>query len=319
LLKKKIMSKPELLVVGPYPEWDMAVLEEDYSVHRLWEAADRASFLAQHAEKIQGIATRGDLGASVELMSQLPNLQIVSVFGVGTDAVNLAFARAKNIKVTNTPDVLTGDVADLGMALLLAAARLVPQGDALVRSGSWPKGGLPLTTRVFGKKVGVVGMGRIGQAFAKRAAGFDCEISYFSRTPRADLPHRFIPSLLDLARDVEFLVVTLAGGEGTKNIINAEVLKALGPDGILVNISRGSTVDEEALLTALETRAIKAAGLDVFWNEPNINPRFLALGNAVLHPHHASGTVETRRAMGQLVRDNLAAHFAGRPLLTPVA
>jgi lactate dehydrogenase-like 2-hydroxyacid dehydrogenase len=312
------MPKPELLVIGPYPDWDMRALEESYSIHRLWEAADRASFLVQHAETIQAIATRGDLGASAALMSQLPNLQIVSVFGVGTDAVDLAYARSRKIHVTNTPDVLTGDVADLGIALLLAAARLMPQGDALVRDGAWPKGGLPLTTRVFGKKVGIVGMGRIGQAFAKRAAGFDCDISYFSRSARADLPYRFFPGLLDLARNVEFLVVTLAGGEGTKNIINADVLNALGPEGILVNISRGSTVDEEALLSALETRAIKAAALDVFWNEPNINPRFLALDNAVLHPHHASGTVETRRAMGQLVRDNLAAHFAGQPLLTPV-
>jgi lactate dehydrogenase-like 2-hydroxyacid dehydrogenase len=317
-LKQKTMSKPELLVVGPYPEWDMAALGESYVVRRLWEASDSVSFLAQHAEKIQGIATRGDLGASAELMAQLPNLQIVSVFGVGTDGVDLAYARSRKIHVANTPDVLTSDVADLGMALLLAAARLIPQGDALVRGGAWPKGGLPLTTRVFGKKIGVVGMGRIGQAFAKRAAGFECEISYFSRSANSDLPYRFFPGLLDLARDVEFLVVTLAGGEGTKNIISSDVLNALGPDGILVNISRGSTVDEAALLDALETRAIKAAALDVFWNEPYINPRFLALDNAVLHPHHASGTVETRRAMGQLVRDNLAAHFAGRPLLTLV-
>ena len=312
------MSKPELLMVGPYPEWDMAALDDNYRLHRLWEAADRASFIAQHADKIQAIATRGDLGASAELMVQLPNLQIVAVFGVGTDSVDLAYARSRNIHVTNTPDVLTGDVADLGMALLLAAARLLPQGDALVRSRAWPKGGLRLTTRVFGKKVGIVGMGRIGQAFAKRAAAFECDISYFSRSARAGLPYRFVPGILDLARNVEFLVVTLAGGEGTKNIINADVLKALGLDGILVNISRGSTVDEEALLNALETRAIKAAALDVFLNEPSINTRFLALDNAVLHPHHASGTVETRRAMGQLVRDNLAAHFAGKPLLTPV-
>lgn len=312
------MSKPELLVIGPYPEWDIKALEKVYCVHRLWEAADKAGFLAEHAEKIQAIAARGDLGVSADLMARLPNLRIVSVFGVGTDGVDLAYARERNIFVTNTPDVLTGDVADLGMALLLAAARLVPQGDALVRVGAWPKGGLPMTTRVFGKKVGIVGMGRIGQAFAQRAAGFGCHISYFSRSAHASLPYSFVPSLVDLARSVDFLIITLAGGAGTKNIIDADILAALGPDGILVNISRGSTVEEEALLNALETRAIKAAALDVFWNEPDINPRFPALDNAVLHPHHASGTVETRRAMGQLVRDNLAAHFAGRPLPTPV-
>ena len=313
------MSKPDLLVIGPYPDWDMLALAESYTLHRLWEAPDKSSFLSQHAENIQAIATRGDLGASAELMAQLPNLRIVSVFGVGTDGVDLAYARSKSIKVTNTPDVLTGDVADHGMALLLAAARLMPQGDALVRSGKWPAGGLPLTTRVFGKKIGIVGMGRIGQAFAKRAQGFDCDISYFSRGPRPGLPYRFVASLEALAFEADFLVVTLAGGKGTRKIINASVLAALGADGIFVNISRGSTVDEEALLAALESRSIKAAALDVFWNEPNINPRFLALDNAVLHPHHASGTVETRRAMGQLIRDNLAAHFAGESLLTPVA
>ena len=314
------MSKPELLVVGPYPEWDMQALEENYSVHRLWEADDRASFIAERAEMIQAIATRGDLGASAELMAKLPNLRIVSVFGVGTDGVDLAFARANNINVTNTPDVLTGDVADLGMALLLRCRAADAAGRRAGPKRRMAEGGLPLTTRVFGKKVGD---GRHGphRPGVRQARG-RVSTARFPITPeqsRPVFPTAFFPSLLDLAGNVEFLIVTLAGGEGTKNIINAEVLSALGPDGILVNISRGSTVDEEALLHALETRAIKAAALDVFWNEPNINPRFLALDNVVLHPHHASGTVETRRAMGQLVRDNLAAHFAGKPLLTPVA
>jgi lactate dehydrogenase-like 2-hydroxyacid dehydrogenase len=309
---------PTLLMTGAYPQWDMEALERDYQVLRLFEAKDPDALIAAHAARIRAIATRGDLGASADLMQLLPNLEIVSVFGVGTDAVDLAHARSRKIKVTNTPDVLTGDVADIAVALLLAAARLVPQGDRLVRSGSWPMGALPLVTRVHGKKVGILGMGRIGSAVAKRLSGFDCEISYFARSEKSGSPHRFEPDLIALARDSEFLIVTLSGGEGTKNMIDAKVLSALGPDGIFVNVSRGSTVDERALITALQNKTIKAAGLDVFWNEPDINPAFFALDNTVLQPHHASGTVETRRAMGELVRANLAAHFAGKSLLTPV-
>lgn len=312
-------SKPTILMTGIYPAWDMEVLEREYHVLRLFEAADADAFIAAHAHEIRAIATRGDLGASATLMGKLPKLEIVSVFGVGTDAVDLGYVRANKIKVTNTPDVLTDDVADLGVALLLATARHVPQGDRLVRSGTWTQGGLSLVTKVSGKKVGVVGMGRIGAAVAKRLSAFDCEISYFARSERDGSPFRFEPDLLALARDNEFLIVTLSGGDSTKHIINAEVLEALGPDGILVNISRGTTVDEPALIAALQNKSIKGAGLDVFWNEPNINPVFFSLENTVLQPHHASGTVETRKAMGQLVRDNLAAHFASKPLLTPVA
>ena len=177
---------------------------------------------------------------------------------------------------------------------------------------------MPLVTRVCGKAVGVVGMGRVGAAVAKRLVGFDADIAYFDLNRRDDLPYELRRRLAELARRSEFLIVTLAGGESTKGIVDAVVLEALGPDGILVNVSRGSTVDEPALLDALEAGRIKAAGLDVFWNEPAIDARFATLGNVVLQPHHASGTVETRKAMGQLVRDNLAAHFAGRPLITPV-
>ena len=178
---------------------------------------------------------------------------------------------------------------------------------------------MPLTTRVSGKRVGIVGMGRIGAAVARRLAGFDADIAYFGRSRRDELPYAFVDDLVALARRSEFLILTLAASDATKGIVDAKVLEALGPDGILVNVSRGSTVDEPALLAALEDGTIKGAGLDVFWNEPAIDPRFAALDNVVLQPHHASGTVETRRAMGQLVRDNLAAHFAGRPLVTPVA
>lgn len=312
-------SKPTLLMTGAYPAWDMEALEQHYLVLRLFEASDTDAFLAAHAQDVRAIATRGDLGASAALMGKLPKLEIISVFGVGTDAVDLEYARTRGIKVTNTPDVLTDDVADLGIALLLAAARHVPQGDILVRSGNWPKGGLPLVTKVSGKKVGIVGMGRIGASLARRLAAFDCDIAYFARSEREGSPYRFEPDLLALARNSEFLLVTLSGGESTRNMINASVLEALGADGILVNVSRGTTVDEPALIAALQNRTIKSAGLDVFWNEPDINPAFFTLDNVVLQPHHASGTVETRKAMGQLVRDNLAAHFSGRPLLTQVS
>lgn len=312
-------AHPTLLMTGAYPQWDMEALERDYQVLRLYEAGDPDALIAANAADIRAIATRGDLGASADLMARLPNLEIVTVFGVGIDGVDFAHTRACSIKVTNTPDVLTDDVADIAVALLLAAARLVPQGDRLIRSGIWPKSGLPLVTRVHGKKAGIVGMGRIGSSVAKRLRAFGCDISYFARSEKPGSPFRFEPDLLALAADSEFLIVTLSGGEATKNMINAPVLSALGPDGIFVNVSRGSTVDEPALIEALQQKTIKAAGLDVFWNEPNINPAFFTLDNTVLQPHHASGTVETRRAMGQLVRDNLAAHFAGRPLLTPVS
>ncbi|CAN7424627.1 2-hydroxyacid dehydrogenase [Pararhizobium sp. LjRoot238] len=313
------MSKPEVLMIGPYPSWDMEDLETRYTIHRLWEVEDRETFLARQGGSIRAVATRGELGASAELLKKLPKLEIVSCYGVGTDAIELNFARENGIRVTNTPDVLTEDVADLGMALMLAVARQLPEGDAHVRDGGWSKGNMHLTTRVCGKRVGVVGMGRIGAAFARRAAAFDCTISYFARSPKPNLPYAFVSDLVELARRSDFLVVTLAGGEGTRGIVTAEVIEALGPDGIFINISRGTTVDEAALLDALEHGRIRGAGLDVFLNEPAINPRVSQLKNVVLQPHHGSGTVETRQAMGKLVRDNLAAHFSGQPLLTPVA
>jgi D-3-phosphoglycerate dehydrogenase len=305
-------------MMGAYAAWDMDDLEANYDVLKLWEAADRDAFVRIHGADVRAIATRGDLGASANVMGKLPKLEIVSCYGVGVDAIDLGYAKTKGIRVTNTPDVLTADVADMGIALLLAVARQIPRGDAYVRDGSWVKANMDLVTRVSGKKAGIVGMGRVGSTVAKRLVGFDCDVAYFDVNKRADLPYAFVADLLELARRSEFLIVTLAGGDSTKGMINARVLEALGPDGILVNISRGSTVDETALLDALANKRIKGAGLDVFWNEPNIDARFKALDNVVLQPHHASGTVETRKAMGKLVRDNLKAHFSGAALITPV-
>jgi lactate dehydrogenase-like 2-hydroxyacid dehydrogenase len=312
------MTKPEILLMGPYPAWDLDDLESHYKVHKFWEAADRAAFLKDVGTNVRAVATRGEIGASAELMTALPKLEIVSCYGVGTDAIDLAHAKATGIRVTNTPNVLTADVADIGVGLLLSVARQIPQADRYVRDGHWRSANMHLVTRVHGKPVGIVGMGRIGVEVAKRLAAFDCPIAYCDINRRADLPYAFVSDLIALAAQSEFLIVTLAGGASTQGVVNAEVLRALGRDGILINISRGSTVDEAALLDALEHNVIKGAGLDVFRNEPAIDERFLSLDNVVLQPHHASGTVETRQAMGQLVRDNLAAHFADRPLLTPV-
>jgi D-3-phosphoglycerate dehydrogenase len=312
------MTKPEILMMGAYPQWDMDDLESRYQLHKVWQAEDRDSFIADHAKNVRAIATRGELGASAELMEKLPKLEIVSCYGVGTDAIDLAHASTSGIRVTNTPDVLTGDVADIGIGLALAIARRIPDAHAYVHSGNWSKANMGFVTRFFGKKVGIAGMGRVGIATAKRAAGFDCDIRYFDVARRDDLAWGFEPDLVVLARWADFLIVTLAGGPSTFGIVNAAVFEALGPEGYLINISRGTTVDEPSLLDALEKRVIKGAALDVFCNEPHIDPRFLALDNVVLQPHHASGTVETRKAMGQLVRDNLAAHFAGQPLVTPV-
>ncbi|MBX5132942.1 2-hydroxyacid dehydrogenase [Rhizobium lentis] len=312
------MPDVEILMAGAYPEWDMVDLEASYRVHRLWEAADRQELISKVGSNIRAIATRGELGASAELMKQLPKLEIVSCYGVGTDAIDLSYARANGIRVTNTPDVLTEDVADIAIGLLLSTARQIPQADVFVRTGQWGNVPMPLVTRVSGKKVGIVGMGRIGKAIAKRAAAFGCDISYFARNRDQDVPYGYEANLVALANWADFLIVIVPGGAATMKIINAEVLEALGPEGMLINVSRGTTVDEEALIAALQNRTIQAAGLDVFLNEPKIDARFLTLPNVVLQPHHGSGTIETRRAMGKLVRDNLAAHFAGRALPTPV-
>jgi D-3-phosphoglycerate dehydrogenase len=309
---------PNVLMCGPYPAWDMEALEAGYALHKLWETKDREALLDACAPKVRAIATRGELGANAELIGRLPRLEIVSCYGVGTDAIDLAAARARGIRVTNTPDVLTGDVADIAVGLALSIMRRIPAADAHVRSGAWATKNMDLVTRLYGKRVGLVGFGRIGTTTARRLSGFDVELGYFDQAARSDSPHRFFASLTDLAEWCDLLIVTLAGGAATHGMVGAEVLRALGPQGWLVNVSRGSTVHEPALLEALEQRQIAGAGLDVFWNEPRIDARFMALDNVVLQPHHASGTVETRRAMGQLVRDNLAAHFAGRPLLTPV-
>lgn len=314
------MSKPELLLVGPYPEWDMVELEDRYTVHRLYEAADRDGFIRTHAGAIRAIATRGELGASAELIAALPKLEIISVYGVGFDAVNLDAARARGIRVTNTPDVLTNDVADLGVAMMLVQSRGMIGAETWVRDGSWAAKGLyPLKRRVWGRKAGVLGLGRIGYEVAKRLKGFDMDIAYSDVSEKSYAEGMtYIADPVELARHADFLFVTLAASAATRHIVGKQVIEALGPEGMLINISRASNIDEQALLEALERGALGSAALDVFEGEPKLDPRFLELDNVLVQPHHASGTIETRKAMGQLVRDNLAAHFAGTALPTPV-
>ncbi|MGN7736805.1 2-hydroxyacid dehydrogenase [Rhizobiales bacterium] len=314
------MTKPEILLMGPYPDWDLVELEARYAVHKIYEAEDRDAFLATHGPNIQAIATRGELGASADLIGKLPQVEIVSVYGVGYDAVDLAACRERGIRVTNTPDVLTNDVADLGVAMMLCQSRGMIGAESWVKDGSWAAKGLyPLKRRVWGQRAGVLGLGRIGFEVAKRLKGFDMDIAYsdVSEKPYAD-GMTFFADPVALAERSDVLLVTLAASAATRHIVSKQVIEALGPDGMLINISRASNIDEDALLDALESGALGSAALDVFEGEPMLNPRFLKLDNVLLQPHHASGTIETRKAMGKLVRDNLAAHFAGEALPTPV-
>lgn len=312
-------DKPGLLVVGELPDWDLQALAARFTLHLYYAATDRAGLLRQHAGGIRAISTKGEIGADAALMDALPNCEIIACYGVGVDAIDLAAARARGIPVTNTPDVLTEEVADLAMGLMLAAARRIPQGDAWVRTGAWAhRGSFPLTTRVFGKRLGIVGLGRIGAAIARRAEAFGMAISYSGRTPKPSVAYTHYATPAALAPHVDVMVVSAMGGPTTQGLVDAKTIAALRKGAIFVNVSRGSVVDEAALLAALRDGHIGAAGLDVFLNEPRIDEEFLSFPNVVLQPHAASGTVETRQDMGRLMRDNLEAKMDGRPLLTEV-
>lgn len=313
-------KKVDILQMGPYPEWDQEPLEAEFEIHKYFETDDQEAMLAKAGPLVRGIATRGEIGATRELIESLPNLEVVSVYGVGYDAVDLAACKERSVRVTNTPDVLTKDVADLGIAMMLAQSRGMIGAEKWVRNGDWQTKGLyPLKHRVFGKRAGVLGLGRIGYEVAKRLTGFDMEIAYSDVAAKEYAPDwKFIQDPVELARHADFFFVTLAASAETRHIVGEDVINAIGPEGMIINISRASNVDENALLDALESGAIGSAALDVFEGEPALNPRFLALDNVLLQPHHASGTFETRKAMGKLMRDNLTAHFAGKPLITPV-
>ena len=314
------MTKPDILQMGPYPDWDQEPLEAAFHMHRYFEADDKTAFLGAVGPKVRAIATRGELGANAAIIAACPNLEVISVYGVGFDTVDLDACRARGIRVTNTPDVLTNDVADLGVAMMLVQSRGMIGAETWVRDGSWAKNGLyPLKRRVWGRRAGVLGLGRIGFEVAKRLAGFDMEIAYSDVAAKPFAKDwEFIADPVALAARSDFLFVTLAASAATRHVVGDAVIEALGPEGMLINISRASNIDEEALLAALESGRLGSAALDVFEGEPNLDPRFLALPNVLLQPHHASGTIETRKAMGKLLRDNLTAHFSGQDLLTPV-
>jgi lactate dehydrogenase-like 2-hydroxyacid dehydrogenase len=307
----------EILMPRPVLASVEEALVREFTVHRLWQAEDRDGFLAEVGPRVRGIATFH--GCDAGLMRACPNLEIVSSFGVGYDNVDTAYARAHGIRVTNTPGVLDDAVAELAFALMISLCRRIPQTDRYVREGRWAReGNYPFTQELTGAVVGVLGLGRIGKAFAQRAQAFKMRVVYHGRSEQAYQPYIYYPDLVAMARDVDWLVCIAPGGEATRGIVSRGVLEALGPEGCLVNIGRGSAVDEPAMVEMLRSGALGGAALDVFADEPDVPQELMALDNVVLSPHQGSATHKTRWAMGDLVVRNLRAHFAGEPLISPV-
>jgi len=313
------MKNVEILSVGPLYASSFEAMARDFTVHSLWRAQDCAALLARNAGRIRGIQTNASAGADAGLIAALPRLEIISSLGVGVDPIDLDAARQRGIVVTNTPELLNDCVADLALGLTLATVRRISLGDRYVRAGNWLKGPLPFTRKVGGMTMGILGYGKIGKAIARRAEAFGMRIVYHGRQQQPGVAHRYYASLTDMAHDCDVLLVICPGGPATRHLVNAEVLKALGPEGTLINVARGSVVDEQALVQALAEGSLGAAGLDVFESEPRVPEALFGLDQVVLQPHVASATHETRKAMGDLTVDNLRAHFAGKPPLTPVA
>ena len=305
------MSK-DIMLVSSVPTFMMNDLQQEYVLHDHAHILDPEAFTKVTAFVGVGSTAKVDR----KLLAMFPNVKMISIFGVGYDGIDVAAVQERGIRVTHTPDVLTDDVADLAMGLILSIGRRIPQSDKFVRNGDWVSEPFTMTHKVTGTRLGVVGLGRIGQAIAKRAAAFDMSIAYTGRRAKTNAPFRYYPTASELAANSDYLVVAVPGGDDTKNMINAQVLKALGPKGIVVNIARGSVIDQTALIQALKDKSIAGAGLDVFWEEPNIDPQFFKLQNVVLTPHNGSNTHETRRAMADLALANLKAFFEERPLLT---
>jgi lactate dehydrogenase-like 2-hydroxyacid dehydrogenase len=308
---------PKLLQITPIHPDAQARLAASYDLMQVELAAIDAGWLAKHAAEVNGVVTGGHLGVPSTLMAALPNLKVIGINGVGVDKVDLELARSRGVRVTNTPDVLTDDVADLAVGLTIALWRRLPQADAHLRAGKWPSGEMPLATKISGKRIGIFGLGRIGRATAKRFAGFTDSIAY-TDIVQHDVSFAYHRDVAALAAVSDVLVVCAAASASTRRIIGRAVFDALGSSGALVNVARGSIVDEPALVAALQEGRLRGAALDVFEDEPNVPAALLAMGNVVLTPHIASGTNETRRAMGNLMIDNLDAFFAGKSMPTQV-
>ena len=309
------MAQPDIIVTAPLPPFLYDPLKADYRCHDYYAASHKPGLLAAEGARIRGLVQGGGTVTPASLLDALPRLEIISVFGVGYDGVPVDYCRQRGIKVTNTPDVLTDDVADVAVALVMMTGRGFVRLNRFVHAGEWEKRGPELTTKLSGKRVGILGLGRIGKAIAERVRALGMQVSYTGRKPQ-DVPYRFVPDLEGLAAESDFLVVACPGGAATKNIVNADVLAALGKKGTLVNIARGSIVDEPALVAALQAGTIKGAGLDVFADEPHIPAPLMAMDNVVLLPHVGSATHETRKAMGDLCKANLDAWFGTGKVLT---
>ena len=314
------MIRPDVLIAAPMPPAVMAALEARFTTHRLWEPGGVDALPVATREAILGIAANTLAGQiDSRLFDRLPHLQIIANFGVGYDNVDARAAAERGVIVTNTPGVLDAEVADLTVGLLLATIRQIPQADRYVRDGRWADRPFPLSATLQGRRVGILGLGAIGKAIARRLAAFDLAIAYSGRHPQPDVPYVYFPDARSLAEACDVLIVIVPGGEATRHLVDREVFAALGPQGVLINVSRGSVVDEEALIAALRDGAIAAAGLDVYANEPHVPAALIAMENVVLLPHVGSGSIATRAAMGQLVVDNLIAWFSEGKPLTPVA
>jgi len=308
-----------VLSIGAFPEATNAELARRFAVTRHFQPPAPDALDAELKDRIRAIATEANRGADRALIMALPKLELISIFGVGTDSVDLAAARERNVPVTNTPGILTEEVADLAIGLMLASARQIIFADQYVRDGSWAaKGPIRLGRSVGGKTMGVLGLGGIGRAIADRGAAFRMRVIYSGPRRKPEAPYEFVPDVVELARQSDYLMVACKGGPETHHLVSAAVIDALGPEGTLINVARGSVVDEPALIAALSAGRLGHAALDVFESEPVPSPEVLKLPTVIVQPHHGSATLETRTAIGQLMIDNLSAHFAGRPLLTSV-
>jgi hydroxypyruvate reductase len=305
----------DILVTAPLPPFLYDPLKADYRCHDYYQARDKPMLLAEHGARVRALVQGGGTQTPTSLLDALPKLELISVFGVGYDGVPVSYCKERGIKVSNTPDVLTDDVADVALGLILMTGRGFVRANRFVQAGEWEKRGAELTMKLSGKKLGILGLGRIGKAIAQRVAAMGMKVAYTGRK-RQQVPYEYIADLKALAAAVDFLVVACPGGDATRDIVNAEVLAALGKKGTLVNIARGSIVDEPALVAALKAGTIKGAGLDVFADEPHIPAELFAMDNVVLLPHVGSATRETRQAMGDLCKANLDAYFSGKGVLT---